>query len=326
MRQILTIGRYFRAHFGERVRKIPISLQGFTCPNIDGAKAKGGCTYCKNESFSPSLQTLKEVSQGVPASNITMNFALKENPLLESQISTLKAQFYKQAGHHKDIYEIKKYIVYFQSFSNTYAPFATLKCLYDEALNLPNVVGLSIGTRIDCVEDEVLDLLGEYVKSGKEIWLEYGIQSTFEPTLRLTNRAHGISGAKELFAKTRAGGIKVCAHLIYGLPKESDEMMLKSLDDVLSWGIDGIKIHPLYIVKETAMEQMYNAGKYAPITLERFADLIVKSLQKIPENVVVQRISAGVNDDSLIAPKWCFDKNIQMNFIRAKLLENGIRY
>lgn len=326
MRQILTIGRYFRARFGERVRKIPISLQGFTCPNIDGTKAKGGCSYCKNESFSPSLQTLKEVSQGVPASNITMNFNLKENPLLPSQISTLKAQFYKQAGHHKDIYAIKKYIVYFQSFSNTYAPFATLKRLYDEALDLPNVVGLSIGTRIDCVEDEVLALLGGYVEQGKEIWLEYGVQSTFQATLRLTNRAHGIEGAKELFAKTRARGIKVCAHLIYGLPKESDEMMLKSLDDVLAWGIDGIKIHPLYIVKETAMEQMYNAGKYAPITLEKFADLIVKSLQKIPPNVVIQRISAGVHDDSLIAPKWCFDKNVQMNFIRAKLLENGIRY
>lgn len=319
MRQILTIGRYFRSRFKERVRKIPISLQGFTCPNIDGSVAKGGCIYCKNESFSPSLQNM-------PKSSMFMNFKITENPMLESQVETLKSQFYNNANYHKNKFNIEKYIVYFQSFSNTYAPFATLKRLYDEALNLPNVVGLSIGTRIDCVEDEVLALLGEYVKNGKEIWLEYGIQSVFNQTLKLTNRAHGIEGARELVEKTRAFGIKVCVHLIYGLPKESDEMMLKSLESVIEWGIDGIKIHPLYIVKETPMEQMYNAKKYTPITLEKYTDLIIKSLQKIPENVVVQRISAGVHDDSLIAPKWCFDKNMQMNFIRTKLLENGMKY
>lgn len=237
----------------------------------------------------------------------------------------MKAQFFKSANYHKDKFKIEKYEVYFQSFSNTYAPFSTLERLYSEALNLPSVVGLSIGTRIDCVEDEVLTFLGRKARE-KEIWLEYGIQSTFPQTLRLINRAHGIDGAKELVQKTRSLGIKVCAHLIYGLPKESDEMMLKSLDEVLSWGIDGIKIHPLYIVKDTLMEQMYNAGKYTPITLENFADLVVKSLQKIPDNVVVQRVSAGVNDESLIAPKWCFDKNVQMNFIREKLLENGLKY
>lgn len=301
------------------MRKIPISLQGFTCPNIDGFVAKGGCIYCKNESFSPSLQNM-------PTTSVFMNFTMKENPILESQIETLKSQFFSNANYHKDKFSIEKYIVYFQSFSNTYAPFATLKRLYDEALNLPNVLGLSIGTRIDCVENEVLDLLEKYVKNGKEIWLEYGIQSTFNQTLKLTNRAHGIEGAKELIEKTRERGIKVCVHLIYGLPKESNEMMLESLENVVKWGIDGIKIHPLYIVKDTMLEQMYNANKYTPITLENYTDLIVKSLQKIPENVVIQRISAGVHDSSLIAPKWCFDKNMQMNFIRAKLLENGMRY
>ena len=326
MKQILTIGRYFRARFGTRVRKIPISLQGFTCPNIDGTKAKGGCIYCKNESFSPSLQTLKEIVQDSPKNTIFMNFSLVENPLLDSQIETLKAQFDKHATYHKDKYKITKYIIYFQSFSNTYAPFATLERLYSEALNLPNVVGLSIGTRIDCIEDSVLDFLAKQVQNGKDIWLEYGIQSTFNQTLRLINRAHGVEGAKELIQKTRALGIKVCVHLIFGLPKESEEMMIQSLKEVLSWGIDGIKIHPLYIVKDTPLEQMFKAGKYTPISLEAYTNLIVESLKLIPENVVVQRVSAGVHDDSLIAPEWCFDKNVQMNFIREKLLENGIKY
>ncbi|MGX3011163.1 TIGR01212 family radical SAM protein [Helicobacter sp. 23-1044] len=326
MKQILTIGRYFRARFGTRVRKIPISLQGFTCPNIDGTKAKGGCIYCKNESFSPSLQTLKEITQDSPKNTIFMNFSLVENPLLDSQIETLKAQFFKHANYHKDKYKITKYIIYFQSFSNTYAPFATLERLYSEALNLPNVVGLSIGTRVDCIEDSVLEFLSHHAQNGKDIWVEYGIQSTFNQTLRLINRAHDTHGAKELIQKTRALGIKVCVHLIFGLPKESEEMMMQSLKEVLSWGIDGIKIHPLYIVKETPLEQMFKAGKYTPISLESYTNLIVQSLKLIPENVVIQRVSAGVHDDSLIAPKWCFDKNIQMNFIREKLLENGIRY
>ncbi|RDU63192.1 TIGR01212 family radical SAM protein [Helicobacter sp. MIT 14-3879] len=319
MKQILTVGRYFKSKYKQRVRKIPISLQGFTCPNIDGSVAKGGCTYCKNETFSPSLQNL-------PKTNITMNFQLKENTIINEQLETLKNQFNMHSSHHKDKFDTNKYMVYFQSFSNTYAPYNTLKTLYDEALRLQNVIGLSIGTRTDCVEDNVLELLGEYVKNGKEIWLEYGIQSIFNSTLKLINRGHGIEGAKELVAKTRSYGIKVCVHLIYGLPKEDSNMMLESLNEVISWGIDGIKIHPLYIVKDTIMEKMYDVGKYTPITLQEYTDLIVKSLQIMPNNIVVQRISAGAHDDSLVAPLWCFDKNIQMSYIREKLLQAKIVY
>ena len=319
MKQILTIGRYFKRKYKQMVRKVPISLQGFTCPNIDGSVAKGGCTYCKNETFSPSLLSLEK-------SNINMNFKLNFNPILDKQIETLKSQFYSYSKSHNNKFGTNKYMLYFQSFSNTYAPYATLKTLYNEGLKLPNVIGLSIGTRTDCIEDRILELLGSYVINKKEIWLEYGIQSIFDSTLKLINRGHGIAGAKELVQKSRGYGIKVCIHLIYGLPKENDSMMISSLKEVLSWGIDGIKIHPLYIVKETAMEKMYNANKYEPISLENYTNLIVQSLKLIPHNVVVQRISAGAHDDSLVAPKWCFDKNIQMRYIRDKLLENGIAY
>ena len=319
MKQILTIGRYFKSRYRQMVRKVPISLQGFTCPNIDGSVAKGGCTYCKNETFSPSLSGLEQ-------SSINMNLNLSYNPILETQIETLKSQFYHYTKSHSERFGTDRYMVYFQSFSNTYATYDTLKTLYDEALRLPNVIGLSIGTRIDCIEDRILTLLGDYAKDKSDIWLEYGIQSIFDSTLRLINRGHGIDGAKELVQKTRSHGIKVCVHLIYGLPKESDDMMIASLKEVLSWEIDGIKIHPLYIVKDTAMEKMYNAGKYEPISLENYADLIVQSLKLMPHDVVVQRISAGAHDSSLIAPKWCFDKNIQMRYIRDRLLENGISY
>ena len=320
MRVVLSVGRYFKKRFGGRVRKIPISLQGFTCPNIDGSLAKGGCIYCDNESFSPSLIKLDKISQ------VKMNFSLTTNPLLEKQLHQLEEQFYWHSEFHQRKFGVGKYMVYFQSYTNTYAPFDTLKALYDKALSFPNVVGLSIGTRIDCVEDRLLELLGEYVKNGKEIWLEYGIQSVYDKTLELTNRAHSIAGAKEMFEKTRAKGVKVCAHLIYGLPEETPEMMLHSLDCVLEWGINGIKIHPLYVVNGTRLAKLYKEGKYEPITMECFSDLIVESLQRIPADVVVQRISAGAHDDTLLAPKWCFDKNIQMRYLRDKLKAVGIEY
>ncbi|STP10567.1 radical SAM domain-containing protein [Helicobacter cinaedi] len=320
MRVVLSVGRYFKKRFGGRVRKIPISLQGFTCPNIDGSLAKGGCIYCDNESFSPSLIKLDKISQ------VKMNFSLTTNPLLEKQLHQLEEQFYWHSEFHQRKFGVGKYMVYFQSYTNTYAPFDTLKALYDKALSFPNVVGLSIGTRIDCVEDRLLELLGEYVKNGKEIWLEYGIQSVYDKTLELTNRAHSIAGAKEMFEKTRAKGVKVCAHLIYGLPEETPEMMLRSLDCVLEWGINGIKIHPLYVVNGTRLAKLYKEGRYEPITMECFSDLIVESLQRIPADVVVQRISAGAHDDTLLAPKWCFDKNIQMRYLRDKLKAVGIEY
>ena len=320
MRVVLSVGRYFKKRFGGRVRKIPISLQGFTCPNIDGSLAKGGCIYCDNESFSPSLIKLDKISQ------VKMSFSLTTNPLLEKQLHQLEEQFYWHSTFHQRKFGVGKYMVYFQSYTNTYAPFDTLKALYDKALSFPNVVGLSIGTRIDCVEDRLLELLGEYVKNGKEIWLEYGIQSVYDKTLELTNRAHSIAGAKEMFEKTRAKGVKVCAHLIYGLPEETPEMMLHSLDCVLEWGINGIKIHPLYVVNGTRLAKLYKEGRYEPITMECFSDLIVESLQRIPADVVVQRISAGAHDDTLLAPKWCFDKNIQMRYLRDKLKAVGIEY
>ncbi|CBG40180.1 TIGR01212 family radical SAM protein [Helicobacter mustelae] len=320
MRELLTIGRYFKKRFGQRVRKIPISLQGFTCPNIDGSVARGGCIYCRNESFSPSLTKLD------PTISTKMNFQIKENPILALQLRQLKEQFSWHSNFHKDKFAVQKYMLYFQSYTNTYAPLSTLKSIYELGMNLPDVVGMSIGTRIDCIGEGLLELLGEYVKEGKEIWLEYGIQSVFDESLKRTNRGHLSAGIPELFSRTRDHGIKVCAHLIYGLPQENEDMMLHSLDTVLDWGIDGIKIHPLYVVKDTPLAKMYKNQQYSPITLEAYGSLIVKSLQRIPEEIVIHRISSGAHDDLLIEPKWCFDKNIQMRYLRDLLLENKIKY
>lgn len=321
MRELLTLGRYFKKTFGERVRKIPITLEGFTCPNIDGRAARGGCIYCSNESFSPSIVKLKAKPKSVK-----MNFDLQENPILSSQISQLKEQFFWHADFHKEKFSVGKYMIYFQSYTNTYAPLSTLKALYDEAFLLPNVVGMSIGTRVDSVNEGILDLLGSYVKRGYEIWLEYGVQSVFPQTLELINRGEDMSKAKEIFQATRERGIKVCAHLIYGLPNETQEMMIESLKRVSEWGVDGLKLHPLYVVEGTQLAKMYKKGEYTPIDLQAYCDLILHSIDLIPQNVVLQRISSGAHDETLLAPKWCFDKNIQMRYIRDKLRERGIEY
>lgn len=322
MRELLTLGRYFKQVFGERVRKIPITLEGFTCPNIDGRVARGGCIYCRNESFSPSIIKLNSQE----GKTIKMSSDLSENPILSSQISQLKEQFFWHADFHKDKFDVRKYMIYFQSYTNTYAPLPTLRTLYNEALGLPNVVGMSIGTRIDSVNEEILDLLEDYVKRGYEIWLEYGVQSVFPQTLKLINRGEDMQRADEIFKSTRKRGIKVCAHLIYGLPNESQEMMLESLQTVLKWGVDGLKLHPLYVVEGTKLAKMYKNGEYTPIDLQSYCDLILRSIDLIPANVVLQRISSGAHDETLLAPKWCFDKNIQMRYIRDRLREKGIEY
>lgn len=321
MKELLTLGRYFKKTFGERVRKIPITLEGFTCPNIDGKVARGGCIYCRNESFSPSIVKLSPQKKSVK-----MNFSLEQNPILQRQISQLKEQFFWHADFHKEKFSVRKYMIYFQSYTNTYAPIATLQALYQETFSLPNVVGMSIGTRVDSVNEEILGLLESYVKKGFEIWLEYGVQSVFPQTLELVNRGEDMSEAPRIFKETRKRGIKVCAHLIYGLPNESGEMMLESLKKVLQWGVDGLKLHPLYVVEGTQLAKMYKKGEYTPIDLQTYTDLILQSIEMIPDDIVLQRISSGAHDKTLLAPKWCFDKNIQMRYIRDELRMRGIEY
>lgn len=320
MKQMLTFGRYCKRRFGERVRKIPIALGGFTCPNIDGSVAKGGCIFCKNESFSPTLEH-------EPKFSIKMNPNMKENPLLNTQLEQLHSQYKWQSEFHKNKFGVCKYMIYFQSFTNTYAPFATLEKLYTEALKLPNTIGMSIGTRTDSVSLELLDFLSELQhKNKQEIWIEYGIQSIYNETLELINRGHNADEFEYWINETKKRGLKVCSHIIYGLPNETKEMMINSLKKVLEWGSDGIKVHPLYIIEKTLLANMHKDGKYKPISLVDYIDLIVETLKIIPTNVVIHRVSAGVRNDTLIAPKWCFDKNIQMRAIRDALHKAGIEY
>ena len=186
---------------------------------------------------------------------------------------------------------------------------------------------MSIGTRTDSVDMKLLDFLAELAqRKGQEIWVEYGIQSVYDDTLKFINRGHGTENMESIIKATKERGLKVCSHIIYGLPNESKEMMLHTLQTTLDWGSDGIKVHPLYIIEKTILANMYAKGEYKPITLNVDIDLIVESLKRIPQNVVIHRVSAGVRNDTLLAPKWCFDKNIQMRAIRDALRAAGIEY
>ncbi len=208
--------------------------------------------------------------------------------------------------------EQKKYIVYFQSFTNTYAPLETLKALYTKALSFDNVIGLSIGTRTDCMTDEILDFLEELSKD-KEIWVEYGIQSFYDKTLEAINRGDDASNMRTWIKKTKDRGLKVCGHLIYGLPEEDQEMMLETFKQTIELNIDSVKFHPLYVVKKyTFNKRLQKKGNFTPISEELYIDTVVKSIKNLPENVSVQRVTAGIDDSTLLSPDWCRNKHQQI--------------
>ncbi len=319
MKQIYTYGSYLREKFGVKVYKVGINISGFTCPNIDGTVAKGGCTFCENDSFSASTQTVQALK------GFHLNLDSDENPFLDKQLLQLKQQFDAISSRQKREYGAEKFLVYFQSFTNTYAPFQTLKALYEKALSFDNVVGLSIGTRSDSITEETLEYLKELNKE-KEIWLEFGIQSVYDATLKKINRGHDSANVKEWILKSKEAGLNVCGHLIFGLPGETQKMMLETAKEAYEWGIDSVKYHPLYVVKRTALANEYARGEFQPISEELYLNTLLKALEMKPENVSVQRVTAGIDDDSLLAPQWCRDKNQQIRHINHALKKIGLKY
>ncbi len=319
MKQIYTYGSYLKDKFGVKVYKVGINVSGFTCPNIDGTVAKGGCTFCENDSFSASTDEVQELK------GFHLNLDSTENPFLDKQLEQLKFQFEAISKRQAKEYGAKKFLVYFQSFTNTYAPFDTLKALYEKALSFDSVIGLSIGTRSDSITRETLDYLSTLAKD-KEIWIEFGIQSVYDETLIKINRGHDSANVKEWILKSKKAGLNVCGHLIFGLPNETEDMMLETSRAAYSWGIDSVKYHPLYVVKRTALANEFNRGDFKPISEEKYLDVLLKSIQMKPANVSVQRVTAGIDDDSLLAPSWCRNKNTQIKSINAAFKTIGLKY
>ncbi|WP_022942020.1 TIGR01212 family radical SAM protein [Psychromonas hadalis] len=269
-----TIGKDLKLRYGERVHKL--TLHGdFSCPNRDGTLGKGGCTFCNVAAFSDESQSLLTIKQ---------QLRLRAN----------------EVAHRAS-----KYLAYFQAYTSTYAEISLLSSLYEQAVSETNIVGICVGTRPDCVSDDVLNLLSSYLMRGFEVWLELGLQSANDNTLKRINRGHGFAEYENVTRKARARGIKVCTHLILGLPKESDADYQQTLKQVVDVGVDGLKLHPLHVVRGSLMEKSWHAQRLDTLTLEQYSQSAVKLIQQTPPDVVYHRISATAKRTELLAPLWC---------------------
>jgi len=289
-----TFGQAMLARYGERVHKIAIDA-GFTCPNRDGTIGRGGCTFCNNVSFSPNGRQPKPIG---------------------GQIEAGRQVLRKRTGANK-------YIAYFQAYTNTYADVLELTRLYDEALKEPDVIGLAVGTRPDCVPDKVLDLLVSYQQQGYEVWLELGLQSAHDDSLKHVNRGHGFAEYEEATLKARGRGLKVCTHLILGLPGESTGHHIHSLQRVLDLGVDGLKFHPLHVVKGTQLANEWRRGEYQPMTMCEYISDVVELINRTPDDVVFHRLTGTASPDVLLAPQWCSKKWQVLNGITMALAKQA---
>jgi radical SAM protein (TIGR01212 family) len=215
-------------------------------------------------------------------------------------------------------YEAEKFYAYFQPFSNTYSDVATLKARYDAAVNLPDVVGLSIGTRPDCVPNPVLDLVQSYT-DRLDVWLEYGIQSVHDRTLRAINRGHLYADFVDAIQRTKGRGIKICAHVILGLPGERWDDMMETAQRVSRLGLDGIKIHHLYVARNTPMEAQYARGEVKVYTLEEWVPLVADFLERLSPSIAVQRLIGDTHGSFLVAPIWNRNKSDIFSAITEEL-------
>jgi len=294
--RINTFGQSMLNKYGERVHKIAIDA-GFTCPNRDGTIGRGGCTFCNNTSFSPNGR--------------------KPTPIAE-QIEAGRQVIRKRTG-------AQKYIAYFQAYTNTYADVEHLRTQYDMALSEPDVIGLSIGTRPDCVPIPVLDLLADYQDQGHEVWLELGLQSAFDDTLARVNRGHGRQEYETAVRNAQSRNINICTHLIAGLPGETNSHVRKSLEYVLMLGTQGLKLHPLHVVKGTQLANSWRQGDYRPITFQDYISTAADVIERTPAEVIYHRATGTASPDILLTPVWCAQKWSVLNGIEMELRSRGTR-
>lgn len=292
--RVNTFGQDLMRRYGARVHKLAINA-GFTCPNRDGSKGRGGCTFCNNVSFSPNA---------------------RQQPDVAAQIAAGRAVMARRTG-------ARRFIAYFQAYTNTYADVVSLRQLYGAALAEPDVIGLSIGTRPDCVPEAVLDLLCDYRDRGHEVWLELGLQSAFDDTLERVNRGHGFAEYRQALTAARGRGLKVCTHLIVGMPGEDPGHAAASLARVLDLGVDGLKLHPLHVVKGTQLANEWRRGEYLPWSLTDYLETAADLVELTPPEVVFHRLTGTASPQVLLAPDWCQFKWRVIDGIAAELVRRG---
>ncbi|EEW11002.1 TIGR01212 family radical SAM protein [Vibrio mimicus] len=290
-RLVNTIGQDLQRRYGEKVHKLTLH-GGFSCPNRDGTIGRGGCTFCNVASFANE----------------------------ETQQQSIHDQLKDRAG---EIKRAKKYLAYFQAYTSTYAEVQVLKSMYEQALEVADIVGLCVGTRPDCVPDAVLELLADYVQQGYEIWLELGLQTAHDHTLKRINRGHDFACYAEITAKARALGIKVCTHLIVGLPGEGRSENMSTLQQVLKVGTDGIKLHGLHIVEGSTMAKAWRAGRLAVLEQDEYVSIVCEMIRSTPPQIIYHRVSSAARRPTLLAPLWCENRWWAMTAIGQTLEIEG---
>lgn len=285
---------YFRRMFGGRVQKLSVDA-GFTCPNRDGRLSTGGCTFCNNGAFTPSYC---------------------------SPSKSVRQQIDEGIAFHRNRYRTaQRYLVYFQSYSNTYAPLERLRELYGEALSHPDVAGLVIGTRPDCVDGPTLDYLAELARD-RYVAVEYGIESTFDATLRAVNRGHDFACAERAVRMTAGRGLAVGAHFILGLPGETDEMLLAQTARINALPLTTVKFHQLQVFRGTAMAAEYDAHpeRFRFWTLDEYLDLFVEILRRLRPDMVVERFASEAPPRYHYGRNWGLIRNEQLLAMLEKRL------
>lgn len=280
--RINSYGSSLRCRFGCRVSKVNVD-GGFTCPNRDGSRGIGGCIYCNNASFSPG---------GTQA------------------LIPIEIQMAEGIAYHRLRLKSEKFIIYFQKFTNTYASVEKLSDLYTRALAHTDVIGISIGTRPDSIEDVVIDLLEDLARSHY-VCLELGLQSMDDAILERINRGHNLDDYINAVKRIAGRGIKICTHLIYGFPGENREGFLKTADLIATLPVDSLKIHQLHAVKNTRLAELYFQGEFTPLTHQEYVGAVCDFLERIPPHIAIQRLYGSAPLAIRVAPTWNL-KNNQM--------------
>ena len=290
-----TYNYYLKHRFGQKVFKVPLNVD-LGCPNRDGTKGVGGCIFC--------------------SAKMSGDFAGNPWDDIETQFNQIRAKM-----HNK--WQEGLYIPYFQAGSNTYSDVETLRRMYETALSFENVVGLSIATRADCITEEIADLLQD-ISKRTYLTVELGLQSVHDETARLCNRCHSYEDFLKGFEMVKSRGINVCVHIINGLPFESREMMIETAETVGRLGIHSIKIHLLHILKGTRLGEMYENGEFEALEMEDYVDIVCEQLERLPEDVIIQRVTGDGAKDDLIAPLWSLKKFCVMNEIDKKMARENL--
>ena len=285
-----TLSDYYRQRFGCKVYKLAID-GGFTCPNRDGTVGTGGCIFCAGDGSGA--------------------FAERRCASIAQQLENAKLRVHDKIKNGK-------YIAYFQSFTNTYAPVEQLEVLYREAMEPDDIVGLSIGTRPDCLPPETVRLLGK-LNQEKPIFVELGLQTIHNQTAQYIHRGYDSALYFDAVRRLKAAGLEVVTHIILGLPGETEEMMLETTKAVVDASSDGIKFHLLHVLKNTALETDYQNGRFQCLSLESYAEILKRCLAILPDHMVVHRITGDGAKKDLIAPLWSADKKRVLNYLNRYL-------